>query len=381
MNKEFSLQLDAIRGYSAFAVLVAHIYAWFMLPIVGLKDRVGMTAGSLAYYAVLIFFVLSGYLITHSLLLNRQKNGSIDVPAFLSARALRILPPFAFAIVLSIGVSMLISAFRLHGYDSFKLPTDMYLVRDNLQLVAKDVIFSTLLSNGVVPNTNSIITNGALWSLSIEVWMYFIALLIALAWEGGFRDKTALASLIGLGGVLLLLSYKPLLFEFGAYWFLGAAFRMHQESKKGAMIRLGIFAAMAIPGLLICVTAPYKLIPANQGVLSLPINLAVLIVLTAILQLVPGRFTFWEHPGRYLAHSSYTLYIIHFPILAMVFSLFHERFVHWSSLGRIAFLIGVACVNLVIAHFAALFLEDRARWRRYCCAVFQKNQPILRIRP
>lgn len=375
------MQLDAIRGYSAFTVLVAHIYAWFMLPIVGLKDRVGVVTGSFAYNAVLVFFVLSGYLITHSLLLNRQKNGAINISSFLSARALRILPPFAFAIVVSVGVSMLISAFRLHGCDSFKLPTDVYLVRDNLQLVVKDVIFSTLLSNGVVPNTNSIITNGALWSLSIEVWLYFIALLVALAWEGKFRDKTALASLIGLGGILLLLSYKPLLFEFGVYWFLGAAFRMHQESKNGARIRLGIFAALAVPGVWICMTDPYRLIPANQGALSLPISLAVLIVLTAILQLVPRGFTLWEHPGRFLARSSYTLYIIHFPILAMSFSLFHERFVHWHGPGRIVFLIGVACANLIIAHFAALFLEDRARWRRYCCMVFQKNQPSLETHP
>lgn len=372
MNKDFSLQLDAIRGYSAFAVLIAHIYAWFMLPIVGLNDRGGVMLGSFAYYAVLIFFVLSGYLITHSLLLNRQKNKTINVQDFLSARALRILPPFVFAIILSAGVSVLVSAFRLHGCDSFRLPTDVYLVRDNLQLVTKDVIFSTLLSNGVVPNTNSIITNGALWSLSIEVWMYFIALLLALAWEGRFRDKIAMAAMIGLGGILLLLSYKPLLFEFGAYWFLGAAFRLHQEFKKAAKVRVAVFGLLAVIGLAICLRDPYKLVPANQGSLSLFINLAVLIVLTAILRLIPGRFTWWEFPGRFLAHSSYTLYIIHFPILALLFSLFHERFVKWGSAERIGFLLLVVVFNLAIAHFAALILEDRARWARYCRLVFRK---------
>lgn len=372
MTRECSRQLDAIRGYAAFVVLMAHVYAWFMLPLVGLQDRVGIALGGIAYYAVLVFFVLSGYLITNSLLLNRQKNGEIDVLTFLKARALRILPPFLFAILLSVGVSLFVTLFRLHGHDTFRLPSDLYLVRDNLQLVTKDVIFSTLLSNGVVPNTNSVITNGALWSLSIEVWMYLIALLLALAWEGDFRNKTALAAMIGLGGILLLLSYKPLLFEFGVYWFLGAAFRLHQEFKKVALVHIATFTLLTAIGLAICLKDPYKLLPSNQGGLSLVINLAVLIVLTAILRLVPERFTWWEFPGRLLADSSYTLYIIHFPILALLFSLFHERFVKWSGAERSVFLLLIVVFNLAVAHFAALFLEDRARWAKYCRLVFRR---------
>ncbi len=344
-----------------------------MRPITGLDSRFGVVSASLAFYAVLVFFVLSGYLITNSLLLNWQRNGSLDVLTFLSARALRILPPFVFAVLLSLGVSIGISVFCLHGHDTFRLPTDLYVVRDNVQLVGRDVIFSVLLSNGVVPGTNSIITNGALWSLSIEVWLYFIALLIALAWEGRFRDKTALTALIGLVGILLLLSYKPLLFEFGVYWFLGAAFRLHREFPKGKILKRVSFALIAVPGLLLCLKNPALLNPSNQASLSLPVNISVLIILTGILYLIPGRFTLWQAPGQFLAHSSYTLYIIHFPILTFLFSLFHQQFVNWDQNARILFLLGVTVLNLAIAHFAALVLEDRSRWKNLIKIAISKS--------
>ena len=70
--------LDAIRGLAACLVVVAHI--------VGPVKLGGM--------AVLVFFVLSGFLITWLLLQELERSGGISIKSFYIRRTLRIFPAF-----------------------------------------------------------------------------------------------------------------------------------------------------------------------------------------------------------------------------------------------------------------------------------------------
>ncbi|MDX1689430.1 MAG: acyltransferase [Acidimicrobiia bacterium] len=70
--------LDGIRA-AAIAMIVAY----------HVDDRV-VPAG---YWGVILFFVLSGYLITRVLTAEEDRTGRIDVRAFYARRALRVLPP------------------------------------------------------------------------------------------------------------------------------------------------------------------------------------------------------------------------------------------------------------------------------------------------
>jgi peptidoglycan/LPS O-acetylase OafA/YrhL len=82
--------LDGLRALSIFLVLALHTLQRFDLN----------HTASLAWYAlfdggtgVLIFFVISGYLITSLLLNEQQTRGSISLRGFYLRRAMRILPP------------------------------------------------------------------------------------------------------------------------------------------------------------------------------------------------------------------------------------------------------------------------------------------------
>lgn len=70
-------ELDGLRAWAIIAVLFAHL---------GLPFFVGGGIG------VDLFFVLSGFLITHLLLREYDRRGEIDLPAFYRRRAWRLLP-------------------------------------------------------------------------------------------------------------------------------------------------------------------------------------------------------------------------------------------------------------------------------------------------
>jgi len=79
--------LDGLRGISIALVLVGH----------SLKFSFHERIGDLANLGVRTFFVISGLLITHLLLRELDKCGSISLSKFFGRRALRIMPPlFAF---------------------------------------------------------------------------------------------------------------------------------------------------------------------------------------------------------------------------------------------------------------------------------------------
>lgn len=80
MNKT----IHGLRGFSAFIVVIAHVYG--MSVLAGFFPDYGPTfIGSLG---VCIFFMISGYLITQSLVKHKH------VPTFLKNRIIRIYPVF-----------------------------------------------------------------------------------------------------------------------------------------------------------------------------------------------------------------------------------------------------------------------------------------------
>src|SRR5579859_7269324 len=73
--------LDGLRAVAILIVMVAHVF----------HDNVRLLA--LGHMGVLIFFALSGYLITTRLLAEYRSSGRISLRDFYLRRAFRILPP------------------------------------------------------------------------------------------------------------------------------------------------------------------------------------------------------------------------------------------------------------------------------------------------
>ncbi len=99
MSKQIYLPgLNGIRAIAALIVIVFHIdqfFRYFELQSLGYHET------GMAGYGVVLFFVLSGFLITFLLLSEKKQFNKIDLPKFYVRRILRIWPIFYAAIVIT----------------------------------------------------------------------------------------------------------------------------------------------------------------------------------------------------------------------------------------------------------------------------------------
>jgi peptidoglycan/LPS O-acetylase OafA/YrhL len=93
--------VDGLRGVAVGLVIIGHL----SVEKFHVSRPVASVLGPLAYpqLGVLIFFVLSGYLITSILVRERMDTGRISVSRFYARRALRIWPAF-YAFLLTVGI-------------------------------------------------------------------------------------------------------------------------------------------------------------------------------------------------------------------------------------------------------------------------------------
>lgn len=101
--------LDGWRALSIALVIGSHVQ--LMSAFSGSPDA---TIFSFGEYGVDVFFVLSGFLITYLLLIEKQKVGTISIKDFYIRRAYRILPIY-FAFMGTVFVITLITAFKISG--------------------------------------------------------------------------------------------------------------------------------------------------------------------------------------------------------------------------------------------------------------------------
>lgn len=91
--------LNGIRAIAAFIVLVFHID--LTSETFGIKE-LGFHKTNMAGYGVVLFFVLSGYLITSLLLKEKNKYNAISISSFYTRRVLRIWPLYYLALLIGI---------------------------------------------------------------------------------------------------------------------------------------------------------------------------------------------------------------------------------------------------------------------------------------
>ncbi|MBS1672463.1 MAG: acyltransferase [Actinobacteria bacterium] len=153
--------LNLFRLILAFLVLVAHGYY-----IVGRNDSPGFNGENLGGWAVIGFFVISGFLITRS----RFRS---DPGAFLIHRIGRIMPAFVVCLIVTAFVFAPIALWATHGSLAGFLhdgPTPLQFVWSNLFLHMETYQIGQSLSTVPYPNA----WNGSLWTLYFEFLCYLI---------------------------------------------------------------------------------------------------------------------------------------------------------------------------------------------------------------
>lgn len=119
----------------------------------------------LGLISVVFFFVLSGYLITH-LLLIENKSQRISIKKFYIKRALRIWPLYFLLVILSFGILNNSNFFNWHfKFDVFGMAKHPYISSILILLISPNVLLLFVKSIGYIGHT---------WSIGVEEQFYLI---------------------------------------------------------------------------------------------------------------------------------------------------------------------------------------------------------------
>ena len=306
--------LDAVRGIAACLVVFAHIFGPLKLG--------GM--------AVLIFFVLSGFLITWLLLRELGRTGEISIRNFYARRTLRIFPAFyVFWIVCVLVANLSHAPFSwAEAIASFFYMGDYYTAMHPSH--AHQIM-------------------GITWSLGVEEKFYLlwpaICLILRKDLAKLFRVSLFLTGFIwiyrALACVYLHLPVDYLRYAFDSRFadvLLGCAFALALKLGRLEPVLAAVARVKTFPLWLVGVLVSLTLLERHMSdrlfyAFALPLSTVVVAVL--LVQLIfqadaPG-YRWLEHPlFRFLGRISYSLYLYHVVVITAIEHLFPHLRLRWA---------------------------------------------------
>jgi peptidoglycan/LPS O-acetylase OafA/YrhL len=373
--------MDTLRGVSALVVACVHAFQIFLIPYFGLGSASHVVTGVLATHAVTTFFVASGFMICISVFRHRNDDGTFRSRAFAEARILRIYPPLIAAVLLTITVYFVISGFGLHGAESYRLGGEIDVARERATF-EWDLLPSTFfLLYGTFANAPAPISmDGPLWTLGYEWWFYVLTFVFARLWNG-VRLSTIVPFAAGVW--IVLINHDVFFiwflviwlggFVLGAAYLSGALFRLSARSL--ALLALAVIATAVIVGrkylisdLLDPFGSPHgKRIWACVG----------LLIAVGIASTIRTRRD-WRIPSWItgLSAFSYTLYVVHYPLLLLAYSLLHPLTHGHGWLFTMFVMAATVPPVVVLAALLARVVENRSAIRRMISKALGRTQAV-----
>lgn len=323
--------LDLLRGLAALAVCAGHLRAFLFVDYgqitqPNLFDRAFYFATGLGHQAVVVFFVLSGYLVGGSVLTAHQK-GRWSWGNYALRRMTRLWMVLLPALILTLGLDSLGRHLNPAGYNG------AYHAMFNsgpTPGVPADLSFTTLLGNVFFLQTISVNcygTNGPLWSLANEFWYYVlfpllvatIAPLLAILRprNPAFSFQRFISSAFL---VAILVWWLPgnMLWS-GLIWLFGVAAFWSGRSEKICRVCRHPAWILGFGILLLGTLAASK----TGSVLGTDWSIGITFALWIIgLAQISHQLSTINKLASGLSDMSYTLYLVHFPLLAFVFFFF-----------------------------------------------------------
>jgi peptidoglycan/LPS O-acetylase OafA/YrhL len=351
-------ELDSLRGIAAFLVLLQHARVMGLDPRPLASPLLERGAHMLMHFsplrvlefgraAVLFFFVLSGYVLVRALL----RNGSPGLLAFAAQRSVRLLLPVAASVLLSVGLyaalvddpALLRGALRDHTLHLWREAPGLF-----------DVLRASAL---LITASDPVELNPVLWSL-VHEWRLTLLLPLVLL----FRGRVWWLLALGCAGMALgaLGSGSENRVQ------LGPQFHSTVASSLYFSLAIAAGAALAMAGPLPSLTREQRLAGgiAALALFGLASDVAVYIasVLLIVVAQQPGRFQnlLRRAPLVWLGHVSYSLYLVHAPVLAASVVLLHGALPIWACLvvGMVAALAAAEAFHRLVE----VPSRDLARW-------------------
>ena len=346
-SNNFFPEIQGLRAVAVLTVILFHVnHAW-------------LTGG---YVGVDVFFVISGFVITASLIREATKCDQISIPLFYIRRVRRLLP--AAGVVLCFVV----------------MGTYIFLPRGDWFKIGFEVIASSFyFENWVLffDVTNYLTQEEAdspivhYWSLSIEEQFYFIWPILIfflvkfstkLTWK---RNLLVVISLVFFSSLLFSIIFTSQSPQQGYF----SSFTRVWELALGAILAIIVWRPNVLLGNVLSILGLTMIISASMiysefsnypGYLALlPTFGAAAIILAAtskekLTLLMPLRVPFMLYTGN----ISYSLYLWHWPLIVFANAISKDEI---SSLQRVFVLV----ISFILAGISTYLLEDPFRKGRF----------------
>jgi len=352
--------LTGVRFFLALGVVLFHYQLQWTLPdeAAGLLDR--------ARLGVDVFFILSGFILTHVYL---QRDGAPDYRRFLAARFARIYPAHLFILLGMLGLVLLAPLFGVGLEPGRFNPADF--------------ASTLLLVQAWFPRETMVLWNGPAWSLSAE-WFAYLAFPAYAALALRLRARPwviiALAAILFValdafyraqfGRVLpraedslgILRIIPEFLYGIGLYY-LG-----QRWAPSPRLSVMGALAGTATLLVLMQIGTDDRIIVAAAG----PFILSLALLAKARVR------TCLSHPiALFAGEASFALYLVHIPIL-MVWRNAAQAFSGWPGDYRMGMAELAAMLVLTLAAAAAIhiFVERPGRRLLRAWMTPQRADPV-----
>ena len=343
--------LDSIRGIAAIYVMIGHA-RWLLwegwASFQTHSNQYNLLNKFLVYFSsifkyghemVIFFFILSGFVIhlKYAENVKKDKAALFNFPKYFQRRFFRIYPPFLFAIALTFVADKII---EYNHFTIFTHITPMQSVNDN---VAFNHGLHTLIGNLFFLQGSFVSifgSNSPLWSLMYEWWFYMLYPLLYFFYRKNiylsyfFVFILLTVFLFGITTHIILID-KVLSYLF--IWWLGVIIADIYVNRL--IINKGYFFPLATLLFLIPIFKLFKITPLAQDTITALGMFGLFMILFHLLD-KNSKVIRWLEKCSFLGTSSYTLYVMHFPLLVVYNGFLLKRYNNVFPLTFIHVIIG-----------------------------------------
>ncbi len=372
-----SVHLDAIRASAAATVFLMHLRLFFLdtgsssstPPVVtsSAEVRVGFAYprrghGDHAHQAVMVFFVLSGFLVGGSVV-RTIRHGLWSWRKYAIHRVVRLWMVLIPALLLG---ALLDTAGSRHFAGEgtiYSAPAGQELLHSDFPSRLTPVTFlgNVFFLQDILVKTFGI--NQPLWSLANEFWYYAAFPCVALALIGGVPIFWRLVAVLVAAGILWFTGEQ--IAWYFVIWLLGVVVAVLPAVIPLRLLRVSAAASLFLFAL-VSLTAKYD--GANEFPVDLLIAFSFLPLLYCVAQMsAPSRPSLYRTVARFVSKISYSMYLTHVPVFCLLSAVLVGGWRVFPLNGHSLILVVEAAGTALLAACAVHFLfEARTdRVRRY----------------
>jgi peptidoglycan/LPS O-acetylase OafA/YrhL len=366
-----SAHLDLIRAAAAWAVMWVHVRSNLFVDFRNVGQK-GPLLNLLYFFtgfghqAVMVLFVLSGFLIS-STVFQSYASGTWSWRDYAINRSSRLyvvlIPGLLFGLLWDKTGSSLFASTGVYSHPMENFGGSVALNQLTVGNFLGNLVF---LQTIICPTFGS---NGPLWSLSNEFWYYVlfpVALFAGLAWARKSLRWAIPLTLLS-GGLAVILGRDKLIGFL--IWMAGCGLVVAYSRVRVAGLRWWIpYALISSAALAACLIAARTGRMAALGS-DLAVGVAFALFLFAAVHMDVGAQSRTYHDtARFFAGFSYSLYVLHFPMLVFLRAWIGSSQRWQPDLAHLSYGVLAGLATLTFAWLVSRFTEGRThivrKWMR-----------------